>query len=307
MKRVVAIALVALVAAGCSKEEEIQVSTQPPCEPVLATMEAICRLDALTTQVGHEIGDKFNHARFCVEGLSAKEFKRKLKEFPGKEVHVWMPGEKHWLLTGSSNGNKISLAKVMDTFAADTNITMSVAEVFASYAGTREEILPAFESYLKGEVVPEWFVTKEIPKLDWLDTTGIDEDILKPLLREMRSVQVVRRLVLEGNMLAARAKDKKGEEAATETWARAMLRNPNDPMLRERIENLNRNANGFLAVGKVLQAMKCFETVVLINPKDAAAVHNFGMCLKKIGKLDMAEKVLERARKLTERPLDSNN
>ena len=44
--------------------------------------------------------------------------------------------------------------------------------------------------------------------------------------------------------------------------------------------------------------MKCYETMLLVNPNDAAAVHNFGVCLKKIGKADLAEKVLDRARKL---------
>ena len=126
-------------------------------------------------------------------------------------------------------------------------------------------------------------------------------------LFEIRSSQVMRRELLKGNMLAAKATDKKGEEAATEAWAKVALRSPNDPMLLERIENLNRNAKGFLAVGKVLQAMKCYETIVLIRPNDAVAVHNFGMCLKKIGKLDLAEKVLAKAKKLAEKPLDSNN
>ena len=77
------------------------------------------------------------------------------------------------------------------------------------------------------------------------------------------------------------------------------MRNPNDPLLLERIDNLNRNAKGFLAVGRLLQAMKCYETLVLIRPNDAVAVHNFGMCLKKLGKLDMAEQVLARARLLS--------
>ena len=127
---------------------------------------------------------------------------------------------------------------------------------------------------------------------------GIDEDILRATLSEIRSMQVVRRLILEGNMLAAQAKDKTGEEEAIDRWARAALRNPSDSMLRERIDNLKRNAKGFLAVNKVLQAMKCYETIVLIRPNDATAVRNFGMCLKKIGKLDLAEKVLERAKKI---------
>ena len=301
MRRLTAILLTAMTVVGCSKNEEpLEVERR---QPGTAVREAIYRIGKLErTSVSDHSAKVID-----VSGMSARDFRRELEAIPGRDVHVWMPGEKDWLLIGNLSTNPVPLAKAMEEFAADTNCTMSVAEVFASYAGTREDILPAFESYLKGEVVPEWFVTKEIPKLDWLDTTGVDDDILKPLLREMRSVQVVRRLVLEGNMLAAKATDKDGEEQATEKWARAMLRNPNDPMLLERIENLNRNAKGFLAVGKVLQAMKCFETVVLINPKDAAAVHNFGMCLKKIGKLDMAEKVLERARKLTERPFDSNN
>ena len=304
MRRFAAFLLFAVLVAGCSREEQIQVSTQPPCEPVLATMEAICRLDALTTQVGHEIGDEFKQVRLCVDGMSANEFKRKLKEFPGKEVHVWMPGEKHWLLTGSSNGNKISLAKVMDTFAADTNCTTSVAEVFASYAGTREDILPAFGRKLEGEVVPEWFVTEDVPKVGWLDVSGIDEDILKQTLSEIRSAQVMRRELLKGNMLAAKAKGKKDEEAATDLWAKVAIRSPNDPMLLERIENLNRNAKGFLALNKTLQAMKCYETIVLIRPNDATAIHNFGACLMKIGKRDMAEKVLARAKKLAARSED---
>ena len=306
MRRIAAFLLCAVIAAGCSKEaaQTAEISKKPPCEPVLAAEKAICRLDALSTQVGGETGDEFSQMSLCVDGMSAKEFKRKLEEFPGKEVHVWMPGEKHWLLTGSSNGNKISLAEVMDTFAADTNITMSVAEVFASYAGTREDILPAFKRKLEGEVVPEWFITEKIPEIKWLDTADVDEDILKATLSEIRSAQVMRREFLRGNMLAAKAKDKKGEAAATEVWAKVAIRSPNDPMLLERIDRLNRNAKGFLEVGKPLQAMKCYETVVLIRPNDPVAIHNFGACLMKIGKRDMAEKVLKRAEKLASRGED---
>ena len=112
---------------------------------------------------------------------------------------------------------------------------------------------------------------------------------------------------MKGNMLAAKATDKKGEEAATEAWAKVAIRNPNDPMLLERIERLNNNAKGFLEVGKPLQAMKCYETVVLIRPNDPVAIHNFGACLMKIGKRDMAEKVLAKAKKLAEKTLDSHN
>jgi tetratricopeptide (TPR) repeat protein len=70
--------------------------------------------------------------------------------------------------------------------------------------------------------------------------------------------------------------------------------------LLERLDRLDRNAKGFMAVRKVLLAMKCYETMALIRPDDPVALHNFGMCLKKIGKLDLAEKVLERAKKLAQ-------
>ena len=164
--------------------------------------------------------------------------------------------------------------------------------------GTLADGLPAFRSQLEGPVVPEWFVTKEIPALPWLDATGVDEDIRRTTLAEIRSMQVVRRLVLEGIIASRQAKDKGDEESVTERWARAFLRNPHDPLLLERIDVLNRNARGFLEVDKVLQAMKCYETIILINPNDAVAVGNFGLCLRKLGRLDMAKEVLARAKEL---------
>ena len=289
--------LAALVLVGCSKDESAStpsrvVPARKVSAPVKEAIDRICQLEGS--------GCRVVSRRLDVSGLSAKDFQRELLACTGAVVHVWMPGERDWLLVSRCETNRTSLAEAMDLFAADTNCTTSVPEVFASYVGTREDVLPAFASNLRGDVVPEWFVTKDIPKIDWLDTAGVDEDILAPTLAEIRSMQVIRRLVLEGNMMAAKAKDKKGEDEATEKWARAALRNPTDPLLLERIDNLNRNARGFLEVGKVLQAMKCYETVVLIRPKDTAAVHNFGTCLKRIGKQDMADKVLERARQLRE-------
>ena len=298
MRRFAAIALAALAVAGCSKEGAQPLAKRDLSAPV---REAIYRISKLERTSVSDHSAKVVDVR----GMSAADFRRELEAFPGKDVHIWMPGEKDWLLIGNLSTNPVPLAKALEEFAADPKCMMSVAEVFASYAGTREEILPAFTSKLKGEVVPEWFVSKDIPEIKWLDTAGIDEDILKATLSEIRSVQIMRRELLRGNMLAAKATDKKGEEAATEAWAKVALRSPNDPMLLERIENLNRNAKGFVEVGKVLQAMKCYETVVLIRPNDAVAIHNFGMCLKKIGKLDLAEKVLAKAKKLAESSSES--
>ena len=291
MRRIAAIAL-ALLAVGCSKEEPpVPLAKRELSAPVREAIYLISKLErASVSEHSAKVLD--------VGGMSAADFRRELEAFPGKDVHVWMPGARDWLLIGNLSTNPVPLAKAMEEFAADTNCLTSVAEVFASYAGTREDILPAFRRKLKGEVVPEWFVTEEIPGINWLDVSEIDEDILKATRAEIRSAQVMRRELLKGNMLAAKAKDKKGETAATDLWAKVAIRSPKDPMLLERIDNLNRNAKGFLALNKTLQAMKCYETIVLIRPNDATAIHNFGACLMKIGKRDMAEKVLERAQLL---------
>ena len=293
MRRIAAIALAVLAVVGCSKDAPQSLAKRELSAPVREALYRISKLERTSTS---------DHSAKVVDvrGMSAAELLRALKEFPGKDVHVWMPGEKDWLLIGNLSTNAVPLAKAMEEFAADTNCTTSVAEVFASYAGTREDILPAFERKLQGEVVPEWFITTKIPEIDWLDVSGIDEDILRATMSEIRSAQVMRREFLRGNMLAAKATDKKGEEAATEVWAKVAIRSPNDPMLLERIDRLNRNAKGFLEVNKPLQAMKCYETVVLIRPNDPVAIHNFGACLMKIGKRDLAEKILAKAKKLSE-------
>ena len=283
-----------LAAGGCSREQAPQTVRD---EYVFAPVKKACRLiERLENPTA--VTNALAVRELDVRGMSADGFRRALVAMPGEDVHVWMPGATHWLMVGRLTTNLVQMADAMDVLALDEDCE-SVPQLFACYAGTREEILPAFESRLTGDVVPEWFVTKEIPAMPWLDWRGVEADIAKSMRAEMRSMQVVRRLVLEGNMQADKATDKKGEEKATEIWARAALRNPHDLMLLERMDRLERNASGFLAVGKVLQAMKCYETIVLIQPKDAKAVHNFGMCLKKIGKLDLAEKVLKRAESLS--------
>jgi len=239
---------------------------------------------------------------------SVARFRSQIRSFAFGAIHLWMPGETQWMLVGRRSFRRIKLSAMLDLFTRERAFADqekghcgALPEIFANYVGTRSDVMPAFAFLgLKEFVRPENFMMREIPALDWVSEEGIDMDISKGVLADMRSMQVVRRLVLEGNALAAAAVDKKGEEAATDVWARAALRNPNDLFLLERINRLERNARGFLEVGKMLPAMKCYETIVLIRPNDPAAVHNFGMCLKKIGKVDLAEKVLARAKKLEE-------
>ena len=244
-----------------------------------------------------------------VRDVSMDRFKAMIESFDLAEVHLWMPGETRWLLTGRKVPRQVKLSAQLELFSRDGVQTDLVAakcpalpDVFASYVGTREEVMPAFDG-ARGEAVvrPAYFLSKTPDGIGWIVAgDDVDEDIRRTSFSEIHSRQVVRRLVVEGGLLSEMAKDKQGEEAAAEQWAKAALRNPNDLMLLERLDRLDRNARGFLEVGKVLLAMKCYETMVLVRPNDAAAVHNFGMCLKRIGKVDLAEKILGRARTLSE-------
>lgn len=234
-----------------------------------------------------------------VKGMTAKDVKAEFKKFAHPErTYLWMPGEQSWLAVERASTNAIPLEAAMEAVAVDGECELAFPEIFASYVGPLTEVMPAFEAKLSGEAVPEWFVTEEIPPIAWLDYTGVDEDIAASVRQELRSMQLVRRIILEGNMLSRQATDKAGEEAAIEKWAGAFLRNPHDSLLLERLENLDNNARGFLSVNAIVPAMKCYETMVLINPKDATAVYNFGLCLKQIGRLDVAKEVLDHAEEL---------
>ena len=297
MKRVAAIlVLVACVLAGCSREEKRPV--RKTCDAVKAAVRGIYRLEnAVTNDAARP---KF--VTLDVVEMTADELKKKFLECGDLEsAHLWMPGEISWVVVCHKPGTTVSLAKAMDAVADDPSCTVSVPEVFASYVGTLADVMPAFDSKLEGNVVPEWFVPEVVAAIPWIDGTDVDGDILKAVSDEVRSMRNVRREVLKGNMAARQAKDKKGDEAACEFWARAALRNPNDPLLLERIANLEQNARAFLEGGMPVQAMKCFETIILIQPKNASAVHNFGLCLRKIGKKELADQVLKRAEMLKAR------
>jgi len=242
-----------------------------------------------------------------VEGVTAEEMLENFRGFALNEAHLWMPGERRWLLVGRKTPRKIRLAAMLDVFVRERAFAdmakakcLSLAELCASYVGTANDVVPAFFNLAKDEKMrPELFLKEEIPAIDWIDGSEMDEDIRKSVMGDIRSYQVVRRLAVKAGMAVASVKNKKDEEAATESFAKVALRNPNELFVLERLDRLDRNARGFLEVGKVLMAMKCYETMVLIRPNDAAAVHNFGMCMKKIGKLDLAEKILKRAESLS--------
>ena len=241
--------------------------------------------------------------RLVVKDMPADEFKAAVEAFPCPSAHLWMQSTEEWTLVGRRTPRKVRLDAMMDVFSRPNAFetlaeaqTTALSDVFASYVGNLSDVAGAFSTTTNLSVVvrPEFFVTKEIPPLDWVDRGDVDEDICRDTLAEIRSMQVVRRLIIEGNLLASEGKS----DDATETWARAMKRNPRDPLLIDRLGRLERNATTLLRVGNVAAAAKCFETIVVINPTDASAVLNYGICLQRLGKKEMSEQVLKRAGEL---------
>ena len=240
--------------------------------------------------------------RLAVKDMSAADFKTAVESFPCESAHLWMPSVEEWVFVGRRSPRKIKLDAMMDVFSREVAFealaeakATALSDVFASYVGNLADVSGAFASTNLSVVVrPEFFVTKDIPPLDWVTRGDVDEDIYKATLAEIRSMQVVRRLVIEGDLIAAAGK----ADDATEVWARAMLRNPRDPMLLDRLDRLSRNAEALLAVGNVAAAAKCYETMVVINPTDASAVLKYGMNLRRLGKKEMSDQVLKRAGEL---------
>lgn len=295
--RVLAVVAVAALAAASaalalrcfSRDAKPKLPPPPPGEAVKAAAADIEALEFPSDRVEGEIAELVD-----VGEMDAAEFRRRLESFPGKCVRLWMPGERHWLLVGRRD-EKLPLAKSLERFAADVGLG-SLVGAFASYAGSREEVMPAFEEKLEGKVVPQWFVTREVPRLDWIDFADIDDDIVAETRAEIRSMQVVRRLVLEGNIAAAKADDEKALDDAVDCWVRAAKRNPRDPMLLDRLDRLSRNGETFFRLSKFQQAMKCYETVIAVRPRDEEAIANFAACLRRIGRSDLADKVLEKTK-----------
>lgn len=238
----------------------------------------------------------------CVDAreMKASEFKALLESMPDECVHVWMPGEKDWVVVGRRADARPRLDDMMDLFAREGAFkdlaeaqcnTLPVA--FASFAGTREGIMPAFAGE-DAVVEPENFVTRDVAPLDWIAPGAVDDDIRDAALREMRSMQVVRRIVLVGDMQAGRH----DEERSVEVWARAALRNPGDTILVERLERLSVNAQAFLKLGKAAMAAKCYDTMAQVRPDDPMPVYNYGLCMRQLGEADVAERAFMHAEEL---------
>ena len=242
-----------------------------------------------------------------VRKMTMAGFKAELDAFPAKDAHLWIVGECDWMLTGR-NGvatNSVSLDAMLEIFDSEDAIEALAAaqcatlpEFFASYTGNRDSLAEAFKVNSPDSLVrPEYFVTRDIPEIYWIDVAGVDSDIRELVMREIRSMQVVRRNIIEGNMIARDG----NMDDAIEKWSVAMLRNPHDTMLLDRLHRLAVNASAFQKVGNIKAAAKCYETMFCVRPKDAAAIAEYGKCMRQLGEIELSNEAMERAKQLTQR------
>ena len=191
---------------------------------------------------------------------------------------------------------------------------VSPVQVFACYVGTDADVepgladLPAF-----GHAQAAWTAPKlafaptptnhlaavraanltpyYIPDMPWFLRGAADADVFAAVTNGVRNVQAARREIL----LGFDAADGGAATNALDHWAAAAKINPRDPLLRGLADSLDLEGRRYLRIGNAGGALRCYENRLLIRPDDVAAVHNFGVCLKKSGRHDMAASVFAKA------------
>lgn len=263
------------------------------------TLPRPCACEAVSNaieQLERTFAADFEAVRLDVRKMTCGELRGILWPFfrGDRTATLWMPGESDWVVLRRRGEGSVSLAALMERFG-ETDGDDSLPGLFASYVGEVSEVMPAFSSLRPDDAaLPELFVTKELPRIGWLDVEGVDPDILASVQAEVRKVQEVRREVLEGCILARGRKP----EAALDKWAAAAARNPRDQLIRERLQVLALNAKVFARVGKYGMAANCYETILCIEPGDYAATVNLAACLERLGKRDYAARAYERAERM---------
>ena len=126
---------------------------------------------------------------------------------------------------------------------------------------------------------------------EWVSCGDADAAMFMDFEERYGAVQEARREALIGFGYA----DGGAATNAISCWAKAARANPSDPLLVELVDALDFEARSYLAVGNVNGALRCYEHRIEIFPRDVAAIHNFGVCLKKAGHPELAAGVFARA------------
>ena len=179
-------------------------------------------------------------------------------------------------LTADSLYERFADEKVAEAFAS-TGI-YSPADVFACYVG---------RAYVRPGLLTPYY----IPPVPWFKRGDAEPAVFAGTTNALKVVQAARREFLAGF-------DDIGEGISTnalERWATAAKVSPRDPVLCGLVDVVDLKGRQFLQVGNVKGALGCYEKLLLIRPKDVAIVHNYGVCLKKGGQMEMAAQVFARA------------
>ncbi len=252
--------------------------------------------------------------------LSRARFKQILADFRAVFTHyrLWCTGRHRYVLT---SGGRVLADEVLDLFANEKTAAAFVAadaiapaEVFACYLGTDYDVepglleIPSFgpsraawsaprlafvpmpTNHL-AEVRAATITPLDVPFPDWFIRGTVDPEIYSMLTNGVMNAQVARREILRGFDDA----DRGASTNAVERWAAAAQINPRDPLLRNLVDSLDLEGRRYLRIGNANAAIRCYENRLLIRPQDVAAVHNFGVCLKKSGHLDIAASVFAKA------------
>ena len=190
----------------------------------------------------------------------------------------------------------------------------SPIEFFACYVGDEHDLKPAlsvvswrdrilsavlplrlsFKPELRRGRAPvraSHIIPAKLPTVSWFVRGNADARIFFNFEDKIDDFQSARRELLKGFDLA----DAGSATNAITCWAAAAKLNPRDPLLLNLLDSLDLEGRRFLKIGNVNGAVRCYENRLLVCPHDVAAVHNFGVCLKKAGHHDVAAPIFARA------------
>ena len=252
--------------------------------------------------------------------LSLGRLKSILSEFRAAfgPYFVWCIGANDYVVTSAV---ELAADKLYDLFAdekaseafADAGV-YTPSDVFACYMGRDVEVGPGLQKVdASGRTAVTWKEARQsldslsakdasyvrpgmltpyyIPPMPWFVKGDAEPVVFANTTNAIKGVQAARREFLAGF-------DDIGEGVSTnaiERWSVAAKVNPRDPVLCGLVDVIDLKGRQLLGVGNVNSALGCYEKLLLIRPNDAAIVHNYGVCLKKGGQMEMAAKVFARA------------
>ena len=252
--------------------------------------------------------------------LSRARLKAILADFRAAFTHyrMWCVGRKDYVVTAGEN---VLADELLDLFSRPEAFAAFVvadvygpAELFACYMGTDDEIepglldLPALSHFAAAwkapqlafasaptnhlaEVRASMLTPYYVPTADWFLRGTVASAVWSTLTNRIFAVQGARREIL----LGFDAADRGASTNAIDRWSAAAKVNSRDPLLGNLADSLDLEARRFLRLGNVNGALRCYENRLLVRPKDVAAVHNFGICLKQAGHWAVAARVFTKA------------